>query len=636
MPQNRSLGVLAVAGLLLGSALAAAISCGTETVETTVVVKETVVVEKPVEKTVVVQQTVVVEKQKVVQQTVVVEKEKIVQQTVVVEKEKVVVQTAVPAPTATAVPQPKPSGRFVLADGRVIPPIFVHALSGQGHEWKINGWGIAEHLIRVDAKNQYDAAHSIAESFVVAPDNSSITFKIRKGVQFHGGWGEVTANDVAWSFNNAMREGSIYVRVQSLQPFMKPWVVIDERTVRLDWKEGQFLPWWLLNFSQTRLADPWITSKKIVDQLGEEKASQTPVGTGAFEVVKWASGERIDLKAVVPHWRQTPQVESYSVVEMREPLAMAAAFKTGEVDFAPIPNNILLPTINKVAGARRIPVGFPQAHCVNMTGNYWAQKDDKGQQVFPRPGFHPEKNPWVGDPRDEASMNRASKVRLALAVAIDRDAILDQIFGGLGFTQAVEAGIGFGPALPFWKKDWEYKYEPDRAKQLIKEAGYPNGFTMPFYVASDFPRINPEAGQAVAQYWRDAGVKVEIDSSTYSARRPKRFGGVDDVPWYHCGTIYTNVDGPFDSGMGPSSTFRGMELPNELWPLHFANFKEPSREKRIENNTKIADYVTNWTLQTVFSVVDTHYAVGPKIEDWTPHEVDAPVFTYPESVKVKK
>jgi len=593
------------------------------------VVEVTKVVERPVAQTVVVEKPVAIEK--VVQQTVVVEKqvEKVV--------EKVVVQTAIPQPAATVTPLPKPVGRFVIADQRVIPVIFVHALAATGQEWKIIGYGIAEHMMRVDKTNAYDPKQSIAESFTLAPDQSSITFKIRKGVKFHGGgqWGEVTADDVAWSFNNAMREGSIFYRVGSLQPYMKGMTVVDANTVRLDWKPGQFLPWWDLNFSQVRSASAWITSKKIVDQLGEQKASEMPIATGPFEVVRWNSGERIELKAVVPHWRQNAGAESYTIIEMREPLAMAAAFRTGEVDFAPLPNSILLSTINKVAGARRIPVGFPQAACVNFTGNYWAQKDKDGNQIFPRPGFKPE-HPWVGDPRNAADMEQARKVRVALATAIDREAILDKVFGGLGFTQAVEAGIGFWPEGPVWKKQWEVGYDPAGAKKLLADAGLASGFTMPFYVAPDQPRINLEAGQAVAQYWRDIGVKVEVDTTAYAARRPKRFGGVDDVPWYHCGTTGTNLDRPYDGGMGPENTFRGFEVENDLYPLYFDNFKEPSRDKRIANNVKIADYVTKWMLQTVFAVVDQHIAVGPKVESWEPGEIDAPIMTNVESIRMKR
>jgi ABC-type transport system substrate-binding protein len=536
---------------------------------------------------------------------------------------------------------PGPTGKFVIGDGRVIPIVFVHAKSAIGQEWRLEGWGIVESLLRInDDTGRVDPNISIAEAWDVASDLSKITFKIRKGVPFHccnyGNWGEVTAQDVAWSFNNAMREGSVYVRVQSLQPYMEPWQVVDERTVVLPWKKGQFLPWWDQNFSNQFLADPWITSKKIVDQLGEDKASETPVATGPYRVKSWSPGEKMELEAVVPHWRRTAKTLALDVVEIREPLAMAAALEAGEIHVAQMSNNLIVSTKERVKGSKEVPVGYPQAHCVNFTGNYWAMTDKTGKTIFPRPAFDTTL-PWIGDPRDAAHMERARKVRLAMALAIDRQTILNTIFAGLGFTQAVEAGLGFTPTDPWWKKTWEFQYDPARAKQLLTEANYPNGFTVPFYVAADFPaRINPEAGQAVAQYWREIGLNVQIDNSAYATRRPKRFDGVDNVPWYHCGQTGVGVDRPFDGGMGPDSTFRGMELPNELWPLYFTNFTEPDRAKRIENNIKIADYVTQWVLQTVFSVVNQHYMIRPEIKEWRPHPIDAGVFTNAETVVFQK
>ena len=608
-------------------------------------VVETVVVEKPVTRVEKVVETVIVEKvvEVAVVETVIVEKIVVgetvkVVETVIVEKviEKVVVVTATPA-RATA---PAPSGRFVLVGSSVFPVIFVHANSGIGQEWKIIGWDLGENLLRVDENGEYQPDNSIAKSFEVASDLSSITFKLRDDVEFHDGWGNMTAKDVAWSFNNAMRDGSIFYRVGSLQRYMNPMDVLDDRTVRLNWKEGQFLPWWLTNFSQISSADPWITSKTIVDQVGEDDASQMPIATGPFEVVRWNTGERIDFKAVDDHWRTSPGAAEFTVIEMREPLTMAAAFKTGEIDFAPIPNNLLEDVLSKTPGSRKKPVGFPQAGCINFTGNYWMKTDHDpnsptfGETVFPRPGFNPD-HAWVGDPDDATSMESARKVRHALALAIDRDAILEEIFGGFGFTQAVIT-VGFGPEMPQWKTEWEFGYDPDRARQLLTEAGYPNGFKMPLFVPADHPRVVPEAGQAIAQYWRDIGVDVDLEISAYAARRPKRFGGVDDTPWYHCGTVSVNrIDRPFDGGTGPTSTFRGFEIHDEMIPLYFENFTEPSKEKRIANNVKYADYTTFWMLQTTFVVESKHYAVGPGVTGWLPHSIDAPIFTNAATVRVK-
>ena len=659
-----ALGVLAACG-------------GTETIVETVIVKEqlpgqtitervveTVVVEKPVTRTEKVIETVVVEKivegqtVKVVE-TVVVEKqvtrtEKVVQ-TVVVEKSVQVVAT--PTPGDAMMGPDDGESTVTVADSSVFPVIFVHALSGLGQEWKVIGWDVGENLLRVDANGNYDPEQSIAKSFELAPDNSSITFELRNDVMFHqtpGGAevGGMTAEDVAWSFNNSGRGDSIFYRAGSVRDWMgefdedgnrtvEPLDVLDTYTVRLNWKTGKFLPWWVTNLSQTSSADPWITSKKLVDDLGEAKASQIPVATGPYRAENWSVGERMDLVAVEGHWRITPAVKNFTVLELREPQTVLAAFKTGQIDFAPIPNSLLGEALEATPGSRREAVGQSQMGCINFVGNYWQQKNNNpdssgfGETIFPRPGFNPD-HAWVGDPRDPASMEQARLVRRALILAIDREAIRDELFGGFGGIQG-SAVNGWGPNSPGWKSDWERHFDPEEAKRLIAEAGYGDGFDISLFVPSDHPRVNPEAGRAIAQMWNDVGANVDLDVSAYAAARPRRFNGVDDIPWYHCGTIRPGLeDRPFDGGMGPSSTFRGFEVEDHMVPLYFENFTEPDRQKRVENNIKINDYVLGqWELQAAFVADIPHYAVGPRIDQWMPHSIDAPIFTGAATVTLK-
>jgi ABC-type transport system substrate-binding protein len=226
------------------------------------------------------------------------------------------------------------------------------------------------------------------------------------------------------------------------------------------------------------------------------------------------------------------------------------------------------------------------------------------------------------------------KVREALNLAINREEMAEVLFLGRAEPVAVypitSLAIGFPDDLE------PYPYDPERAKELLREAGYPNGFTIPLFVPADHPRVNPEAGEAIAQMWSDVGMKVDLDISAYAAARPRRFGGVDTIPWYHCGVIApANADRPFDGGMGATSTFRGFEVEDHIVPLYFANFTEPSREKRLANNRQAVDYVIGWELQTAFVADRPHYAVGPNIASWTPHAIDAPVFTNAATVVVK-
>ena len=609
---------------------------------------ETVVVQREVEgKTVTVVETVVVEKPVTRTETVV--------ETVVVEKAVQVVATPTPG-AMMAMPEGEDS-TVTVADSSVFPVIFVHALSALGQEWKVIGWDIGENLLRVDANGNYLPDQSIAKSFEVAPDNTSITFQLRDDVRFHqtpAGTevGGMTAHDVAWSFNNSGRGDSIFYRAGSVRDWMgdfdedgnrtvEPMDVIDDYTVRLNWKTGKFLPWWITNLSQTSSADPWITSKTLVDQLGEAKASQVPVATGPYRAENWSVGERMDLVAVEGHWRQTPAVKNFVVLELREPQTVLAAFKIGQIDFAPIPNSLLGEALDATPGSRRQAVGQSQMGCINFTGNYWQQKNNNpdssgfGETIFPRDGFKPEEA-WIGDPRDADSMEQARKVRRALILAIDREAIRDELFGGFGGIQG-SAVNGWGPDSPGWKTDWERNFDPDEARALIAEAGYADGFDIPLFVPSDHPRVNPEAGRAIAQMWNDVGANVDLDVSAYAAARPRRFGGVDHIPWYHCGTIRPGLeDRPFDGGMGPTSTFRGFEVEDHMVPLYFANFTEPDRQKRIENNIMINDYILGqWELQTAFVADIPHYAVGPRIGEWVTHSIDAPIFTGAGTVTLK-
>ncbi|MBI4306385.1 MAG: hypothetical protein HY678_08715, partial [Chloroflexi bacterium] len=254
----------------------------------------------------IVERTVVVEKPVV--QTVVVEKpvEKVVQQTVVVEKpiEKVVVATPTPAPPVT---KPAQVGTLVVGLAKVEPPIFLPSESAFSSAVFNAYSGVFESLFRRTFAEPPavgdESGEGIATSWVVAPDNSKITFKIRSGVTFHKGFGELTAEDVAFSFNDAMKEGSKFGRAGELRRFMDRWEAVDKNTAVVYLKQGQFDATWWTSQDNTNGNYVPLVSKKFFDQKGAAAALTSMVATGPFEAITWTGGKELVAEAVPAHWR---------------------------------------------------------------------------------------------------------------------------------------------------------------------------------------------------------------------------------------------------------------------------------------------------------------------------------------------
>ncbi len=607
---------------------AVAVACGGDT-ETVI---QTVVVEKEVPGADVVQ-TVIVEKPIQLPGEVVV-------QTVVVPA------TAVPAPTQAPTPTGGPSGTFKLGVENVIPPLFVPALGGVGHEQDYASWGMVEFLIYADhGTENYNPAKSIATSWNLSPDFSKVRFTLRKGIPFHKDWGELSADDVVWSMNNAIRDGSTFWGAGGLQQWMDRWEKVDDFTVDMFFQD--YNANWQFILSNLSTHQPWIYPKKAVDDLGEDRANVTPLGTGPFENVTYRTNDIVIVEAFDGgnHWRAKPAVQRMEVLDIPDPLARNAAFITGEVDVIAVLNKDIAQLKNRVPGSyEQAARGTDWPHVVFFTGNYWgAESCDTDPETswkflpdtqYPRPGFQPDSDhPWIGDPSGVGnSMESALKIRQALTMAIDRPTLLDTVFGGLGLSTA--AYNGFLPPDPQWKDSWNLDYDLPGAKALLAEAGYPNGFEFTFYVAPDHIVINSEAGAAVAQMWRELGLDVKIDNSAYATARPRHFLGQDDIIWYaHSGT--GNLDKQKAGNMGINNTFHGAELPCDIQALYWANATELDQEKRIQNNIVIQDYMADNRLHVPIANITDYFMVGPKVAAWSPHKIAGRYFTNPETVQVK-
>jgi len=555
------------------------------------------------------------------------------------------VATATTAPVPTATPKPAgPVGNFVLGEINIDPAVFLPEKQGTGNLQLLLFWGFFEPLIWAEhspqPKLERDASKfnaGIAESWAIAPDSSKITFKVRKGVQFHQNKGEVDAFDVCFSLNNAIKQGSTNQRAAGIQRFVTGFDCPDASTVVMNIKDNKIDPNWYRILSNNVLGSPVIVSKKLYDKIGEGPFTTTPVGTGVMEPTEWVAGDHISAKPNLAHYRQPPKIASYKVILMPEPATRVAALKTAQITGARIPLKLVKKAKEDVPGATSREIGPPINQVVMFGGNYWADKDPATGAAIKRDGFKADKDhPWIGDPADATRMESARKVREALRSGIDRAAIVQEIQSGIGkpLTNVINAF----PGDVHWDDAWAIKYDAVAAKKLLADAGYPNCFPFKLFVAPG-KEWDVEVGAAVAQFWRALGCSVEIDSSDYAAVRPLLVERKRDNPWMI--QVGTNGQPDVDYGANwrPSPGFNlAVEVPNEITAISARNLDlvSTTREQRIANTKEWHSYVHKWALSAPVSTLPGTLVLRPEVIAYSPYMNDGPEFVAPETIVMSK
>jgi peptide/nickel transport system substrate-binding protein len=484
-------------------------------------------------------------------------KEVAVEKEVVIEVERPVVITQIVVATPTAVPAAAgPSGTLIVADADIafpnlIPCKFAYNPQQQVHRWSVFDttyyWGFDEPGISLIG---------LGESWAYNPEQTVLTWKVRKGVAFDGGWGEVTADDWDWSWNSQHCDGSLHSGIFISKSYTKETRVVDESTIEFHLTEPNLF--YLYKFSGPGGGGSFtIFSKAKSDALGEQKADRNLTGgTGPFRFVKWSPGDEIVTEARPDHYRRVPEYGTVRIVEIPEAATQVAALMAKEVDIAEMPTidaaRVADSGINviKLLGDGTSQIIMQGRFCFGPQGVL----DDRGNPVPARPAFDPSK-PWVGscDP-DSQEWENARKVRNAVALAIDRESIVDSILGGFGFV-GTKPGFMFKQAvdkyLPLAKAeglDWESKHDPRAARALLAEAGWPNGFEVLMRVTTGDHPLAVEMAEAIAKDLAVIGIDVKIETLTYTGNRPAVVARENGDWWFQA-----------DSGGAPSAAFPNTE-----------------------------------------------------------------------------
>ena len=494
-PSRKAVAILLLP--IVAAAALVAVACGgTETVIETVVVRETEIVEVPVEVTVVVTATPTA-----------------------------AMGSSGGSGGAMHVPDVQ-SGTLVAALSTVGSPIGTPELcvpTCANEQYFYSAW---DTLLQWSAEGTLMPA--VAESWELAPDISKFTWHVRPGIQFHKGWGEVTAEDVAFSTNSVnsnTNPDSVHDVAGDMSCCYGETIAIDKYTAETEITTyDSRAPGWLF----TNLRDAYgISSATIYEEHGKEGMRDIFVGTGPFEVREWLDNDRIVLDALPEHYNQAASIETARIVEVPEEASRIAMFESGEAMIT----HVSLPNISRLeeAGGQKRLLQTVITH-LGMNPNFLEKTNPKTGEPLDNPGFDPT-FPWVSDPFADGcdwdqllemvpadpvcpEMENPRKVRLAMAKAIDKEGLVEGLLEGLG-TPACNWAISTNDAAHH--DEWCIDYDPEGAKALMEESGNADGFTIGWWAGNEPGEVH----EAIASMWLETlNIKVEFHLGPFQTWQP--------------------------------------------------------------------------------------------------------------------
>ncbi len=525
---------------------------------------------------------------------------------------------ASPAQSApTAAPQPTPAGDAAAAAEPVgtlntglkeMGPFFLHPSTLGNPQIFVHGTApIGEGLLQQDINREVSGL--LAESWEISEDFLTWTFKLNQGVPFHKGYGEMTAEDVVWS----MRQWgfSKHPRAGQLANFWEERPgseIVDRYTLKVhtgDPVVSIIAEQW---FTIPGGGSTFIASKRQTEELGVDDASGEMAATGPWEIMDHRTGEFWQMAAVRGHWRHTPEFAELIMWEIPEESSRVAGFQTGNLDTF-LMSFDSIPSVLEVEGAQLMTVPNAVEMGLRIYGNWYPIEG-----VETRPGYDPEL-PWVSPTDDITSpeWDRARKARLALVTAIDRQALVDTILSGNGHIRtSMRNYTGFEHYLD--GRDWEFN--PDRARELLAEAGYPDGFSITLTPSIRGAPAEVEGCEAIAQMWGNIGLDVEFQRVPYGTLRPQLVARTYQGATCHAGSPLPTPATAYGSYLSANPFNRGLEHAwSEAKMLEAQAAVDPAERESLER--EIGQFLFDHVLTDInYYTIDAVWPVGPRIEPW--------------------
>lgn len=348
-------------------------------------------------------------------------------------------------------------------------------------------WKVHDNMFKPMQGNPF--TYALADFYDMTEDFMHATLRLREGVKFHNG-DLITSEDVAFSYENYHGANAAL-----FQEFTESVDIIDARTIQINFKKP-FLDFFL-NYATPASGAGIIIPKDYYLSLGsndeerDEAFSNAPIGAGPYKFVSQEPGISVDFEAFTDYWRKVPHIKNITSRGIRDVAVRAASLKSGEVDFIYFVTGDILESVIDDPDLMVDP---------NNSGPFWL--------MFP-------------DQNDPDSPFNDVKVRQAVSLAIDRQFLSDRETQGL----AIPTGNFIPPSWPGVVQRPVDPYDVDKAKALMAEAGYADGFTIDWF--TPFPAVESMSLRVMEQL-REIGINSEMQLMERPVYMEKLREGFDD------------------------------------------------------------------------------------------------------------
>ncbi|MGE0258664.1 MAG: ABC transporter substrate-binding protein [Alphaproteobacteria bacterium] len=433
-------------------------------------------------------------------------------------------------------------------------------------------------LIKNFREQKYDHL-ALADKFDFPEDAESATFRLRQGIKFHDG-SPITPDDVKWSYENYRGSSA-----KLLHEKTKDVKLVDDRTIRFEFT-GPFFDFPILLGTGNLCGAGWVVPRKYYQSVGNDGFLQKPIGAGPYKLVSQEPGTKLVFEAFDDYYRPV-HIKRLEMIGVPEAVTRLAMVERQEADIMYLVPGELIPRTKRDRNVMLAPV---------LSGSWWLEF----------PGF-------LSDPNNPF---RDRRVREAVSLAIDRKAINDAESGGMGKVSGNWINNDVEDAL-----DWpDFEFNVAKAKALMQEAGYPDGFKVDWLtvVPNYFSR-----GERVISQLKAIGINTRLQTMERGVYLKKLESGLKEWPGLQIIMNATRIGGSWANwyeGMFKCGGFQGQDMicVKEL----DAKFDQYQKSINRDERHKLAEEIQRAILENLYFVPVFRHAfvnaIGPRIkaEKW--------------------